>query len=194
VRVIRRTAVLLAVVLVLPACGSAEVGETEDLGAVEEVGALEEAAAELVVTDVRSRMSPRRAGVAAVYLDIDNPTDHDDALVAASVPPEVAAVVELHETYVMETVEDGMDTASGHGGSDGDDPAGDHDGMGMMGMREVASVPIPAGETVALAPGGYHIMLIDLVTDLVPGDTFEVTLEFERAGQRTVAAEVREQA
>jgi copper(I)-binding protein len=236
VRVIRRTAVLLAVVLALPACGSeatidsatptatvsdeaddvdAAEGETEDLGAAEQVGALEETELELVLTDVRSRMSPRRAGVAAVYLDIENPTDHDDALVAASVPPEVAAVVEVHETYVKDAEDGtmdgasahddgamdgvaghgdgGVDAASEHGGSAGDAAAGD-EGMGMMGMREVASIAIPTGETVELVPGGYHIMLIDLVRDLDPGDTFEVTLVFERAGERTVTAEVREQA
>lgn len=210
----RRSVVLLVAVVALPACGGAATRDAAPLDAAapaatvsqeaEGVGAsaaAAEGAVELVISDVRSRMSPSRAGVAAVYLDLENPTEHDDALVAASVPPEVAATAEVHETYVMDEGGDaamddghgggGMDASSGHAASGAEDA---HDGMGMMGMREVARVPIPAGGTIALEPGGYHLMLLDLATDLAPGDTFEVTLEFERAGQRTVTAEVRERA
>ena len=73
----------------------------------------------------------------------------------------------------------------------GDDMSGD-EGGGMMQMQEVESIEIPAGETVVLEPGGFHIMLLDLKRELTPGETVEVTLTFETAGEQTVTAEVRE--
>ena len=44
---------------------------------------------------------------------------------------------------------------------------------------------LPAGEEVRLAPLGSHVMLEDLVADLVPGETVELTLRFERASAVT---------
>jgi periplasmic copper chaperone A len=167
------------------------------LGACGEETTDDQAATELSVTDVRSRMSPMVAGAAAVYLTIENPTDTDDALVAASVAGDVAASVELHETVEgggmdgmgEEPMEEGM----------GDDAMGDDapdEGMGdapMMSMREVGEIAVPSGSTVELAPGGLHIMLLDLEEDLAVGDTFELTLQFQEAGDLTVTVEVREQ-
>jgi hypothetical protein len=62
---------------------------------------------------------------------------------------------------------------------------------GMV-MRPVERIELPAGETVALEPGGYHIMLLELVEPLVAGDTFEVTLMFENTPDQTVTVEVRD--
>jgi periplasmic copper chaperone A len=138
----------------------------------------------LVVSGAWSRMSPRRAGVGAVYLELENAASDDDALVAASVPADVAGWVELHETYMVEDEDEGD---GGHGmGGDGDDA-----GAPMMAMREVESITIPAGGTTTLEPGGLHLMLMDIVEDLVPGETFELLLEFERADPMTVVVEVR---
>jgi periplasmic copper chaperone A len=176
---------LLAVSLALTACGGGTDGDA------------------IAVDDVRSRMSPMLAGVAAVYLELENTTDTDDVLIGASVPAEVAASVELHETYAVD------DTMEGDGAGDDameddettmddgamDDGAMDDGAMddgAMMSMREVPEIALPAGATVELAPGGLHIMLIDLVEDLSPGDTFELTLEFEQTDSVTVTAEVRE--
>lgn len=72
---------------------------------------------------------------------------------------------------------------------DGDDA--DH-GDGMMSMQEVSAIAIPAGETIALAPGGFHIMLFDLASDLTTGDSVELTLSFENGYKETVTAEVRD--
>ena len=56
----------------------------------------------------------------------------------------------------------------------------------MMRMREVASVALPHGRSVALAPGGYHIMLIGLKRPLVAGAQVPITLVFEDpAGRRS---------
>jgi periplasmic copper chaperone A len=171
---------LLAVSLALTACGGGTDGDA------------------IAVDDVRSRMSPMLAGVAAVYLELENTTDTDDVLIGASVPAEVAASVELHETYAVD------DTMEGDGAGDDameDDETTMEDGAmddgamddgAMMSMREVPEIALPAGATVELAPGGLHIMLIDLVEDLSPGDTFELTLEFEQTDSVTVTAEVRE--
>lgn len=53
----------------------------------------------------------------------------------------------------------------------------------VMKMAEVAGgLPIPAGETVALKPGGYHIMLMGLKRALTEGEKIAGTLQFERAG------------
>jgi copper(I)-binding protein len=61
-----------------------------------------------------------------------------------------------------------------------------------MGMREIGSLTLPAGEEVSLEPGGYHIMLIDLAKPIEEGDTVPVTLTFEKAGEIEVEAEARE--
>jgi copper(I)-binding protein len=80
---------------------------------------------------------------------------------------------------------DGMD----HGSMEGDD----HGGMEMS-MREIDSLPLPAGQAVALEPGGYHIMLIDLTAPLEEGDSFELTLEFESGISVTVTVPIRSSA
>ena len=81
----------------------------------------------------------------------------DAALVAAASP--AAKVVEIHEMKM--------------------------DG-GMMRMHAVDRIPLPAGKPVALGPGGYHVMLMDLAHPLKEGDTVAVTLTFaDPQGRRT---------
>ena len=66
----------------------------------------------------------------------------------------------------------------------------------VMTMRAVDALPLPAGKTVELKPGGYHVMLIDLVKPLGKGDTVPVTLTIVgkdgRKSTLEVKAEVRE--
>lgn len=54
----------------------------------------------------------------------------------------------------------------------------------MMRMRAITALPLPAGQTVELKPGGYHVMLLDLNRTLKIGDTVPITLEIEQGGQR----------
>lgn len=57
---------------------------------------------------------------------------------------------------------------------------------GIMRMHAIDSIALPAGQPVTLAPGGYHVMMIDLVKPLKPGD--KVPLEFvveDAKGKRT---------
>lgn len=53
---------------------------------------------------------------------------------------------------------------------------------GMSRMSEVASLTIPAHGTQTLAPGGYHLMLMDAKQPVRPGDKVRVLLDFGAAG------------
>ncbi|MES2667823.1 MAG: copper chaperone PCu(A)C [Pseudomonadota bacterium] len=95
------------------------------------------------------------------YVSIRNAGTTDDALVAISTPASGGPM--LHETVVTD---------------------------GIASMPHAKSIPVPAGQDVQLAPGGYHGMLMDLTAALKLGDSFPVTLSFEKAGDVTVTAEV----
>jgi hypothetical protein len=60
----------------------------------------------------------------------------------------------------------------------------------VMKMRPVSGVDIPAGQPVSLQPGGEHIMLMGLNQPLREGQSFPLTLDFEKAGPRTVTVTV----
>ena len=55
---------------------------------------------------------------------------------------------------------------------------------GLMRMRAVPFLQLPAGKSVKLEPGGYHIMLFDLRRSLVPGQELTLELTFEDAGKK----------
>ena len=137
--------------------------------------------ASISVTGAWVRATPASAGSGAAYLTIQNTGSAADALVGASSP--VATTLEVHETMVMDSPAPSASTAMGS-------PMASTSGE-MMGMQPVARLGIPAGGTVQLAPGGYHLMLIGLTKDLNVGDTVQVTLKFEKAGDVTVTAQVR---
>jgi copper(I)-binding protein len=61
---------------------------------------------------------------------------------------------------------------------------------GIMRMRPVQSLPVAPGKPVTFAPGGYHVMLTGLKHPLQPGETFPLTLTFERAAPVTVTVTV----
>ena len=205
---------LAAVALVasagLAACGDDDAADTTTTTAAgqtttEQPGG-DAAQAGPTITDpwVRPAADLTASNRTAVYFRMTGGTE-DDALLAASVPAEVAGAAEVHETVPAEDGEGGG-SEGGHmggtsstmpaeggmdGGSMGDDPSTTMGG-GMMTMREVERIELPAGETVVLEPGGYHVMLLDLAAPLELGDTVEVTLTFEVAGDVVVTAEVRE--
>ncbi|OGO54847.1 MAG: hypothetical protein A2V85_16840 [Chloroflexi bacterium RBG_16_72_14] len=117
----------------------------------------------MVVTGAWARTSMGTEMAGAAYMTITNETGRADALI--SVATDAAANPEIHQTT--------------------------EDASGMMGMHPVERLDIPAGGTVTLEPGGFHIMLINLTGELVAGSTIELTLTFEQAGEVTVSAEVR---
>jgi copper(I)-binding protein len=179
----RRAAVagLAVTALLLAACGS-------DDDSTADTTTTAAPAAEIDVADVWARTSPAVATAGAVYMTITNAGTADDALVGAAVDPSVAATVELHETVEAEG-EDSMTTTTGMGSG-----TTTRAGGGMMSMQPVDEIPVPAGETVSLEPGGYHVMLLELAEPLEIGTTITVTLTFEQFGPVEVTAEVRDTA
>jgi copper(I)-binding protein len=61
----------------------------------------------------------------------------------------------------------------------------------VMRMRAIAGLDLPAGKGVALAPGGYHVMLMDLKKPLKPGDIVPITLVVEGADKQRRTIEVQ---
>ena len=61
----------------------------------------------------------------------------------------------------------------------------------VMKMRAVPGVELPAGKTVELKPGGYHVMLMDLKKELKAGDTVPLTLVVEGADKKRMNIEVK---
>ena len=120
----------------------------------------------------------------AAYFDITSVDD--DSLVGVSVSSDVAARAEIHE--VAKVMDMGDDASEMHDHDMGDDASEMHDHA--MSMQEIDALSLPAGTLVQLAPGGYHIMLIDLAEPLVIGETFDLTLDFDQAPDLTVTVEV----
>lgn len=101
--------------------------------------------------------------IGAVYFDVRS-TGAGDRLVGAAA--EIA-----DDTQVHEVVSEGGSTM----------------------MRPVeGGIPIDPGGRVSLEPGGYHVMVLGVDDIPEPGDTFELVLEFERAGHVTVTVHVQE--
>ncbi|MDP1672803.1 MAG: copper chaperone PCu(A)C [Burkholderiales bacterium] len=61
---------------------------------------------------------------------------------------------------------------------------------GVMRMFPVAGIDIPAGKSVKLASGGYHVMLMQLDKPLTPGDRVPLLLTFELADKKREAVEL----
>ena len=61
-----------------------------------------------------------------------------------------------------------------------------------MRMRRVDGLALPAGKSVALEPGGYHLMLMELKAPLAEGARFPLKLRFEQAGEVTVEIKVEQ--
>ena len=120
-------------------------------------------AGDLVVSQAWSRATPGGAKVAGGFLTITNNGKADDRLVA--ITADVAGRTEVHEMS--------MDN-------------------GVMKMRPVeGGLAVPAGKTVTLAPGGYHLMLEELKSPLKQGEHVPVTLQFEKAGKVQVTLDVQ---
>ena len=120
-------------------------------------------AGDISVADPFARATPPGAGASAAYMVLRN-AGPDDRLIAART--DAARRVELH-THIL-------------------------DADGVARMREVeGGIALPAGETVTLAPGGLHVMLMGLTGPLVEGESVALTLVFEKAGEMAVDAPVK---
>ena len=61
---------------------------------------------------------------------------------------------------------------------------------GMMRMRRLDGIDLPAGETVVLASGGLHMMVFGLKAPLRAGASFALELRFENASKMLVQVNV----
>ncbi|NOJ42632.1 copper chaperone PCu(A)C [Bradyrhizobium australiense] len=120
-------------------------------------------AGDLVITQAWSRATPSGAKIAGGYLTVENKGSAPDKLVGGS--GENIGKVEVHEMAMNN---------------------------GVMTMRPLdKGLPIEPGKTVKLAPGGHHLMLMDLKQPFKQGDKVPVTLEFEKAGKVTLSLDVQ---
>jgi periplasmic copper chaperone A len=128
-----------------------------------QVGASSAQATKIEIADAWARPSIGQSRNSVAYMKLTNRGADADRLVAASTP--AAGKVELHTTV-----------------RDGD----------VLRMREVPTVDLKPGEAVAFAPGGLHVMLLDVREPLKAGQNFPLTLRFEKAGEQQVTVTVRQ--
>ena len=120
-------------------------------------------AGDLVLDHAWARATPGGAKVGGGFLTIENKGATPDKLIGGSSP--AAGKVEVHETAMNN---------------------------GVATMRPVkGGLSIPPAQSVTLAPGGYHLMLMQLKAPLKKGDKVPVTLAFEKAGEVKVTFDVQ---
>jgi copper(I)-binding protein len=99
-----------------------------------------------------SRATPKGSNIGAGFLTITNRSHAPDRLLGGT---SSIGRVEIHEMKMN---------------------------SGVMQMRQLKNLVIPAGGAVELKPGGLHIMFMNLKAPLVEGQAFKTTLNFEKAG------------
>ena len=108
-------------------------------------------------------VQPTTGDITAAYITIKNPGQISDTLL--EVRCEVAGVASIHETR--------------------------HE-QGMMRMRPLENLPIPARSQVVMQPGGFHIMLEGLDHALQAGEVVNLRLRFENMGEITLPVTVED--
>ena len=121
--------------------------------------------AEISIADPWGRPSPTYPTAGAFYMLIKNSGNAPDKLLSGASP--ACGSVEIHEMVKKDD--------------------------GTMGMNLVENpVEIPAGGQVELKVGGLHAMCIMKKDDqFAPGSTVDLTLKFEKAGEKTIQAEIK---
>lgn len=114
------------------------------------------------VLDGYVREVPPTQQISAAFMTLHNDDMSDHKIVSASSP--AAKTVELH-THTNEN--------------------------GMMKMRQVPDIAIPAGGDTFLKPGGLHIMLIGLTQELKKDVPISVTIKFEDDSEKTLSLPVK---
>lgn len=109
-----------------------------------------------------SRAMPPNAPNGAAYFQVENRGGEPDRIISART--DIAETVELH-THDMEG--------------------------GMMKMRQVESIEVPAEGEVLLKPHGLHVMLFALKQPLVDGESFDLTVVFEKAGELDLTVDIK---
>jgi periplasmic copper chaperone A len=107
----------------------------------------------IVVSDAWAKPTLKGTRTGAVYLTLTNRGGGTDHLVAISTP--VAERSELHEDVMSK---------------------------GVMSMKPVPDLALAPGASIAIAPGHYHVMLIGVRVPLTAGQSFPLTLTFDKGG------------
>lgn len=116
-------------------------------------------------TDAYARAQVAGVQQSGAFVTLKNTDAKANALVGASVGKDVAERTEIH-THVNDN--------------------------GVMRMRKVKRIVLPAGKTVELKPGSYHVMFFGLKTTFEAGKTFPMTLKFKDGSKKTVTVTVKE--
>ena len=123
------------------------------------------AAAEPTVSDAWIRALPPTQPITAAYASVTNSGNQVVTLVGARV--EGAGRVEIHTTREVD---------------------------GLLRMEQLSALPVPPGATVSLEPGGAHLMLFELESMPQPGESRQLCLLFDGAGEQCISAVVRKSA
>ncbi len=117
---------------------------------------------EIVIEDPWVRAVPPTAKNTALFMVIKNVGDDPDTLIG--VKTDISKMVSIHKTVNQN---------------------------GVMKMIHVDKLSVPAGGSVVLKPGGYHIMVMGLKKDIKAGENVKFTLIFEKTGEITIKAPVK---
>ncbi|MGF1690721.1 copper chaperone PCu(A)C [Photobacterium kagoshimensis] len=120
------------------------------------------ASADVMVHDAYARATPPNAVNSAIFMHLMNKEDTARQIIDAQ--SNAADVVELHNHIMTD---------------------------GMMQMRKVNSIDIPANGIAELKPGGMHIMLLGLKGDLQEGEAIKLTLKFANGEEKELSVPVK---
>ena len=120
------------------------------------------ASSDITISAPFVRAVPTGVQNSAMFLSLQNAGKQDHALVSAT--SNISRVVELHTHTNVD---------------------------GMMRMRKVEKIDLPAGQTTVLQPGGLHVMFIGLKNALAEGQQVSVNLAFEDGSTKSVTAPVK---
>ena len=118
--------------------------------------------AELEINDAWIKNLPAAVPVRAGYMTLHNP--HSEAVSIVGLRSESFASVEVHRTLMQD---------------------------GMMRMEAVPDLTLNPGETVQLAPGGLHLMLMQPVEPTRPGEVHRIVIEFDDGSRQSLEMTVR---
>ncbi|MFM8520286.1 MAG: copper chaperone PCu(A)C [Solirubrobacterales bacterium] len=153
---------------------------------------------EVEIQDAWARTTAPGLTMGAVYMEAKS--SEGDEITGASVPGAIAGTTELHETLDSKGCEE-VGMGAGHSMDKGKEGSMDMEGDESMDMemdsmkcmKQVSSIDLPAGETVNLEPGGFHVMLLDLKKPIEEGETFEVTLSFDKGDDAVAEVTARDE-
>jgi copper(I)-binding protein len=118
---------------------------------------------QMAVTEAWTMATDRVTRTAGAYLTLTNPTDVDDALVAAT-----SNAAEKVQLSTLEKLPSGI--------------------LSLMGLKEIS---LPAKTTVTLQPGGLHLLLVGLYRPLDVGMEVPLTLTFRNARTQHVRVRIQ---